>query len=168
MRHPPSVHPMHRAERERARATPSGRVAVARMAAGAALLAALACGGEGGAPTRVVIPPGSSFRAAADSLERTGVVRSSRLFRAYAKLRGRDRALKPGTYELAAGADWDVTLDAVTQGRSLSATLTIPEGFDLRAIVPLVSARLDVPADLLARGALLLGRGRDALNHRRD
>lgn len=138
---------MRRIEPDRRCPTRTVRATARRAAVGAALLVAAACGGEAGAPTRVVIPPGSSFRAAADSLERTGIVGSSRLFRMYAKLRRRDRALKPGTYELAAGADWDVTLDAVTEGRSLSATLTIPEGFDLRAIVPLVSTRLGVPAD---------------------
>ncbi len=120
-----------------------------RLALGAALGGALACGGDGdvGEPARVVIPPGSSFGAAADSLERAGVVGSSRLFRLYAKVRGRDRALKPGTYELPTGAGWDATLDALTQGRSLAATVTIPEGLDLRAIVPLLAERLDVPAD---------------------
>lgn len=119
------------------------------LAVGAALAVA-ACGGsgdDGGEPTRVVIPPGSSFRAAADSLERNGVVGSSRMFRLYAKLRGRDRALKPGTYELPAGADWDAALDALTEGRALTASVTIPEGLDLRAIVPLVSERLGVPPD---------------------
>lgn len=122
--------------------------AARRLALGAALLAVVACGGEeGGEPRRVVIPAGSSFGAAADSLERSGIIGSSRMFRLYAKLRGRDRALKPGTYELPVGAAWDVTLDALTEGRSLSATVTIPEGFDLRAIVPLLAERLAVPAD---------------------
>ena len=111
-------------------------------------LAAVGCGGETtGAPTRVVVPSGSSFRAAADSLERAGIIGSSRMFRLYAKVRGRDRALQPGTYELPAGAGWDATLDALTEGRTLSATVAIPEGLDVRAIVPLVSERLGVPAD---------------------
>ena len=76
------------------------RAAVTRAAvacAGAALLAVTACADPGATPVRVVIPPGSSFRAAADSLERAGVIHSSRLFRFYAKVRGQDRALKPGT-----------------------------------------------------------------------
>lgn len=123
-----------------------------RSAAAAALLLATvaACGGEGegeGAPVRVVIPPGSSFRAAADSLERAGVVGSSRFFRLYAKLRGQDRSLRPGTYELRPGTGWDAAIAALTQGRGLVASITIPEGFTLAAIVPLLAERLDAPQD---------------------
>ena len=115
-----------------------------------ALLAAVlvACGDPApSAPVRVVIPSGTSFRAAADSLERAGLIRSSRLFRLYAKLSGRDRALKAGTYELSPGAGWGELLGDLTEGRGLVASITIPEGFAVSDIVALVARRLEVPVD---------------------
>jgi UPF0755 protein len=122
-----------------------------RMASVALLLAGLACGGSPtGAPVRVVVPPGSSLRAAADSLARAGVVRSSRLFRLYATLRGEDRALKAGTYELRPGTSWSEVLATLTEGRAVVASITVPEGFALSAIVPLLAQRLGVPAESAA------------------
>ncbi|HEU4628193.1 MAG TPA: endolytic transglycosylase MltG [Gemmatimonadaceae bacterium] len=119
-----------------------------RRAALAALLwATTACGPSDAAPVRVVVPAGASFGQAADSLERAGIIGSARLFRLYASLRNRDRALKAGTYELRPGESWNALLSALTEGRGLVATVTIPEGFDLGAIVPLVAQRLEVPAD---------------------
>lgn len=113
-----------------------------------ALAALLACGDPvPSTPVRVVIPSGTTFRAAADSLERAGLIRSSRLFRLYAKLGGRDRALKAGTYELSADAGWNELLTDLTEGRGLVASITIPEGFALADIVPLVARRLEVPVD---------------------
>ncbi len=96
---------------------------------------------------RVVVPSGATFRAAADSLARAGLIRSSRLFGLYAKLTDRDRALKPGTYLIEAGRSWASILDDLTEGRGLVVTLTIPEGWSLAEIVPLLAQRLEVPID---------------------
>lgn len=123
------------------------RVRWRRGALTALLCALTACGPSDAAPVRVVVPNGASFGEAADSLERTGVIRSARLFRFYAALRGQDRALKAGTYELRPGQSWNELLSALTEGRGLVATITIPEGFDIAAIVPLVARRLAVPAE---------------------
>ena len=117
-------------------------------AATASLLLASACGGEPtGDPVRITVPPGSSFGAAADSLERAGIVGSSRFFRLYAKVKGQDRALKAGTYDLRRGTAWSQVLDVLTEGRAVSASLTVPEGYDLAAIVPLLAERLTVPVE---------------------
>ena len=76
-------------------------------------LVAAGCGGSSGAGTvRVTIPAGSSFGAAVDSLARAHIVSSPRLFRFYASSRGRDRALKAGTYVFRRGASWNDVLDA--------------------------------------------------------
>lgn len=108
----------------------------------------IACGTDvAGPPVRVTIPRGATVRAAADSLQRSGVVRSARLFRWYASVAGRDRAIKPGTYELQRGQEWDVVLDALVSGRALVHTITIPEGFDMRNIAPTIAKRLEVPID---------------------
>ena len=111
-----------------------------------ALAVAGACGG-GGASTRVVIPPGSTLRAAADSLAHKGIIGNATLFRAYAKLRGSDRAIQPGTYVLAQGASWESVLTALREGRGVVASFTIPEGYSLAQAVPVIARALKVPVD---------------------
>lgn len=124
-----------------------------RVRVPALLLISLALGACGdaaagtGAPIRVVIPAGASFREAVDSLERVGLVTSPRLFGFYATLGGRDRELRPGTYRIPRGSNWPYIVEALTEGRGLVRTVTIPEGFALQAIVPLLSRTLGVPSD---------------------
>jgi UPF0755 protein len=96
---------------------------------------------------RVVIPSGASFREATDSLTHAGVVGSPRLFRAYAKFGGHDRAVQAGTYLLPRDAPWAYVVDALTQGKGVVGTITIPEGFAISQIVPLVAKSLGTPAD---------------------
>jgi peptidoglycan lytic transglycosylase G len=123
-------------------AFPADRRGVLR---GALLVAALGCGSPYGAPRRVVIPQGASFRAAAESLARAGVIRSPRLFGLYASVTGRDRALRPGTYLLQRGSSWGEVIDALIEGRGIIRTITIPEGFALSEIIPLLAETLRVP-----------------------
>lgn len=117
----------------------------------ASVLVMAACGGgnvdPNADPVRVVVPNGSSFRAAAESLASAGVVDNPRMFRLYAKFRGQDRSLKPGTYEFRPGTEWREVLDVLSEGRSLRASITIPEGWELGRIVPLVARQLEVPED---------------------
>ena len=98
-------------------------------------------------PARVVIPKGASMRAAVDSLAAHDVIGSTRLFRWYASFAGREKSIKPGTYQFAAGAGYRDVLDALVTGRGIMRTVVIPEGFDLRDIVPAVAKALDVPVD---------------------
>ena len=66
---------------------------------------------------RVTIPSGAGLRAISDSLERTGVVRSAKLFRIYASLRGGDREIKAGTYVLHRGTGWGTVLSELRAGK---------------------------------------------------
>ncbi len=100
-----------------------------------------------GAPIRVIVPRGSSFAVATDSLKRAGLVGSPLLFRMYARFRKEDRNIKPGTYLLKRGTPWADIIEALNGGKGLVNTITIPEGFGLFQIVPLLSERLQVPAD---------------------
>jgi UPF0755 protein len=109
--------------------------------------AVLACGQGSGAAARVVIPPGVSFRAAADSLRRVGLISSSRLFRVYARLARKDRALKPGTYVLARNMSWGELIDALTAGRGLVHTFTLPEGYSIADMAATIAAATGVPAE---------------------
>lgn len=147
------------------RAVSSGRGR--RLVGVGALLIQAACAANGAPaePVRVVVPNGATFRQAADSLERAGVINSSRLFRLYARLTDRDGAgaLKAGTYELRPDARWSDVLAALSEGSALVATVTIPEGFALAEIVPLLAQQLEVPTDSVTAAvrdtALLRGLG---------
>jgi UPF0755 protein len=123
----------------------------ALLVAGAVAL--MACGGPSGPPARVVVPQGASFRAAADSLAKAGVIQAPTLFRLYAKLRRGDRRIRAGTYLLRRGSSWNSVLTALREGKGLMFTVTIPEGFTLSQIVPLVARVLQVPADSVIAAA---------------
>jgi peptidoglycan lytic transglycosylase G len=112
-----------------------------------AVLAVAACTTNDATTARVTVPQGASVRAAADSLAAAGVVRSARWFRMYAWARGGDRRIRAGTYLLRRGDSWSTVLDMLRSGRGLVHTVTIPEGFSLRLIVPLLADKLDVPLD---------------------
>ena len=103
-----------------------------------------ACGTPSVGTVRVVIPPGSSFRVAADSLKRAGVVRSARLFRIYASLGGHDRRIRAGTYLMSRGMSWGAVVKALTNGTGLIHTVTIPEGYAIADIVLLLARALGV------------------------
>jgi UPF0755 protein len=119
------------------------RAAIVLLVAGTAM----ACANSGGPPVRVTIPPGSSMRVAADSLAKAGVIRSARLFRVYAFLRRSDRGIKAGTYQLRREAGWNSVLDDLRAGKGLVHVVTIPEGFSLSQIVPLLATKLGQPVD---------------------
>jgi UPF0755 protein len=109
----------------------------------------------------VVVPTGASFGQTVDSLAKAGIVRWPRGFRVYAKLTGSDRSVRAGTYLLQPGSGWGDVLDALTRGRGLVHTVTVPEGFALADIVPLLARALDVRQDsvrVAARDTALLRR----------
>jgi UPF0755 protein len=119
----------------------------------AGAISVAACGGGTGRPVRVVVPQGASFRVAADSLARRGVIQAPSLFRLYAKVRRGDRSIKAGTYLLRRGSSWESLLTALREGKGLAHSVTVPEGFTLSQIVPLVARVLQVPADSVIAAA---------------
>lgn len=100
-----------------------------------------------GAPIRVIIPRGSSFAAATDSLKHAALVSNPFFFRLYARFKKEDRNIKPGTYLLKRGTPWTDIISALNGGHGLVNTITIPEGFGLIQIVPLLAQTLGVPVD---------------------
>ncbi len=119
---------------------------IALVAAGCVLVAA--CGGEPhGAPTRIIIPRGASFAQATDSLARAKLVGWPKMFRLYGRVTGGDRNIKPGTYLLKPGTPWSDIVSAMNGGHGLVNTITIPEGYDLHQITPLLARTLKVPQD---------------------
>ena len=117
------------------------------LAAMAFMLAIAACGSGSGTPVRVTIPQGATLRVAADSLARAGVVLYPRFFRVYASFRRGDRAIKAGTYMLRPHEGWGTVLDALRRGKGLVRIVTIPEGFSIGQIAPLLESKLGQPAD---------------------
>jgi len=119
-----------------------------RFALVAVCALAAACSGQPhGAATRVIIPRGASFAQAADSLARTGLIGSPRMFRLYGRVTGGDRNIKPGTYLLKHGTPWHDIVSALNGGHGLVNTITIPEGYTLSQITPLLARTLRVPMD---------------------
>jgi UPF0755 protein len=106
-----------------------------------------ACGSPTGAAIRVIVPKGASFATAADSLEKAGIVHYPLFFRILARVKGDDRNIKPGTYLLKRGTPWTEILNALNGGHGLVNTITIPEGFTLSQITPLLARTLQVALD---------------------
>jgi UPF0755 protein len=118
----------------------------AALAAGCFVLAA--CGQKPyGASTRVIIPRGASFADAADSLSKANLVGWRKMFRVYARVTGGDRNIKPGTYLLRHGTPWSDIIAALHGGHGLVNTITIPEGYTVSQITPLLAKTLKVPVD---------------------
>jgi UPF0755 protein len=122
-------------------------------------IVAVACNGNGGAPVRVNIPQGANLRTISDSLARAGVIGSARFFRIYASLRKSDRKIKAGTYVLHRNEGWNTVLEALRGGKGIVRVVTIPEGFSLYQIQPLLVSKLGVPpesVDVAVRDTALL------------
>jgi UPF0755 protein len=118
-----------------------------RVLAFAAAISLTACGEPHGTAIRVIVPKGSSFARATDSLRKAGLVSAPLLFRVYARIRGDDRNIKPGTYLIKRGTPWPDIIRALNGGHGLVNTITIPEGWTLSQIVPLLAQTIAVPRD---------------------
>jgi UPF0755 protein len=112
-----------------------------------AMLTTACAGTPHGASTRVIVPRGASFAQATDSLAKAKLVGWPKLFRLYGRLSGGDRNIKPGTYLFRHDTPWKDIVGALNGGHGLVNTITIPEGFTVSQIVPLLSRTLAVPAD---------------------
>jgi UPF0755 protein len=119
-----------------------------RFALVAACVLLAACGGKPhGVPARVIIPRGSTFSQATDSLAKARLVGWPKMFRLYGRVIGGDRNIKPGTYLLKPGTPWSDIVSALNGGHGLVNTITIPEGYTVSQITPLLARTLKVPAD---------------------
>jgi UPF0755 protein len=107
----------------------------------------VACATKNTGSARVTVPPGATMRAAAESLHRAGVIGSTRFFQLYAKVRGSDRGIKAGTYVIQRDASWGNVLSMLRSGRGIVNVVTVPEGFTLAQIEPLLVTKLGVAPD---------------------
>jgi UPF0755 protein len=88
----------------------------------------------GTAKVRVVIPPGLSARETASLLKREGVIPSATLFKLAARLTGKERSLKPGTYLLSKPMPFWRALSVLHRGAQEQVRVVVPEGFMAKQI----------------------------------
>jgi UPF0755 protein len=89
-------------------------------------------GWSGAGPSRqatsVVIAPGTSMVAAANQLEKAGVISSAERFLLQAKLFGGGESIKAGEYEIPARASHSRILSLLQSAKTLQRLVTVPEG----------------------------------------
>lgn len=98
-------------------------------------------------PVRITVPAGATFREIVDTLEARGLVKKTRAFRAYARIKGEDTRVKAGAYAFRPGTSWSDLLHALTTGTVLTETLVVPEGFRLTQIAPRVAEITGLDSD---------------------
>ena len=117
---------------------------------------AVACGDMSGnaLPTEpFTVPRGATLDAVADSLHVHGFVETPRLFRFYATVSGRGRAVQAGTYDLPRGASVRRILHLLVSGRPALRRLAVPEGLMLTEIAAAVERQLGIAADSVLEAA---------------
>jgi UPF0755 protein len=113
-----------------------------------ALLLLAACTGTPGPIEQVTIPAGSSFGVITDSLAAHHVIEHPKWFRLLARVRGLDRSVRAGVYQLARGSSGWAVMDALkARGDQLMLRITVPEGLTLAEIAPIANAELGIPVD---------------------
>ena len=117
-------------------------------------VALMACGTAPEGPVeRIGVPPGASLGAVADTLVSRGVLTSNRWFKLRGRMRGVDRQLKPGLYDVAAGTSVDAILDRLADGDAVTFRVTLPEGATIWDLARRTAASLGVPADSVLAAA---------------
>lgn len=111
------------------------------------LLALAACSSGPSAPLRVTVPRGASLGVVAESLATRGAVSSATVFKLMGRLARVDRRLRPGLYEIPAGASIDDILAILASGRSVTVKFTVREGLALYEVAALAQEKLGLPRD---------------------
>ncbi len=93
----------------------------------------------------VIIPDGASLTATTARLRQAGVVSSGFLFKWGTRLKGADRDIRAGEYEIPARASMTDILAILRSGKVVQYKITIPEGLTSAEVVALVNG-----ADALA------------------
>ena len=95
-------------------------------------LVCVACGSrEPAEPVRVTVPQGVTFETVLDTLMDRGIVTGPRRFKLYARLKGADRQIRAGDYDLVPRGAWSEILESLTTGRVITEAVTIPEGLTI-------------------------------------
>ncbi len=107
-----------------------------------------ACRGEPSGPAvEFTVPPGASFAQVTDTLVARDLIPNRTLFRALVRLRGDDRNLQAGRYQVPEDIGMAALLDHLVEGRMVTVPMTIPEGFTLRQMAPRIGQVAEVETD---------------------
>ncbi len=97
--------------------------------------------GESSQARIIEIPKGLSFHQIAEHLQSENLIAHEWFFSGVARLKGEDRKIIPGEYELHAGMRPTEILSKLVEGRIYYHTVTIPEGFTIEQIANLLAAK---------------------------
>ena len=81
------------------------------------------------------VKPGASLRSVARELAASGVIPADWMLVGWARIKGRDRAIKAGNYEIATGTTLATLLDKLTQGDVTQTGFTIVEGWTVHDLL---------------------------------
>lgn len=96
---------------------------------------------------RLTIPRGATLTAVAETLVAHDVIRSQKLFRLYATVSGRQRAIQAGTYEFPQTTSMRRVLTTLVSGGEVLERLVLPEGLMLGEVAEWVSQQVDIDPD---------------------
>ncbi len=106
-----------------------------------------------------LVKPNTGVADIAEQLERRGLISDSRVFRLGVRAYGHDAKLKAGEYEIQAGASMRDIMELLKSGKSVLASLTIPEGLTVEQAFERIAADEsltgDMPAELPPEGSLV-------------
>ncbi|MEW9834550.1 endolytic transglycosylase MltG [Mesorhizobium marinum] len=109
--------------------------------------------------TNFLVRPNTSLAEIAEQLERRGLISDSRIFRVGVRAYDKDAALKAGEYEIKAQASMRDIMDLMESGKSVLASLTIPEGLTVEQAFQRIAEHEaltgDMPTDMPPEGSLI-------------
>lgn len=135
---------------------------LAVVAAGVALYAgkrAFDGPGPSATTTNFMVRPNTGVAEIADQLERRGLISDSRIFRLGVRAYDKGGVLKAGEYEIRARASMRDIMDLLESGKSVLASLTIPEGLTVEQAFQRIAEHEaltgDMPAEMPPEGSLI-------------
>jgi len=93
---------------------------------------------------RFTVAEGMSLRGVARNLQSEGLIRSTWTFRVWARLKGQERLVRSGEYELRRGRSVASMLEALVAGPLLTHAVTLPEGWTVQQTNARLAAELDL------------------------
>ncbi len=95
----------------------------------------------------VQVPKGASLSKVGAILEKQGVISSRLVFKLVAMIRGEQRKIKAGEYELETGSDAGAVLDQLISGKTLMFSVTVPEGYNIYQVAQVFDQHKIIPRE---------------------
>jgi UPF0755 protein len=89
----------------------------------------------------VTIPKGASLSEVGEILQNNNIVSSKTIFKLVAMIRGEQRNVKAGDYQLKTSSDAGEVLDLLISGKTLVYAVTIPEGYNIFQVADLLEQK---------------------------